>query len=59
MDFIGLPSIFKVRFVIVISALPAYLKDTEVPIICYKYKFNKPIRPTIFNLNKPDSDLIY
>ena len=38
------------------SAIPAYLKNTEAPIICYKY--NKPIRSTtIFDFNKLVSDL--
>ena len=48
MEFISLPSIFKDESVT--SAIPAYLKNTEAPITCYKY--NKSIRPTIFNFNK-------
>ena len=38
-----------------ISAMPSYFENTESPIICYKY--NKPIRNTIFNFNKLVSDL--
>ena len=52
-DFIDLPSIFKDRSVI--SSIPDYFKNKEPPIICYKY--NKPIRNTIFNFNKLVSDL--
>ena len=37
------------------SVIPDYLKNTEAPIICYKY--NKSIRSTIFNFNKLVSDL--
>ena len=33
-----------------ISFIPNYFNNPETPIICYKY--NKPIRSTIFNLNK-------
>ena len=39
----------------VISAIPSYFKNTESPIICYKY--NRPIRNTILNFNKLVSDL--
>ena len=52
-EFIDLPSIFKDRSVI--SSIPDYFKNKEPPIICYKY--NKPIRNTIFNFNKLVSDL--
>ena len=52
-DCIDLPSILKDRSVI--SSIPDYLKNKEPPIICYKY--NKPIRSTIFNINKLVSDL--
>ena len=52
-NFIDLPSIFKDRSVI--SSIPDYFKIKEPPIICYKY--NKPIRNTIFNFNKLVSDL--
>ena len=52
-EFISLNSIFKDKSVT--SAVPAYLKNTESPIICYKY--NKSIRSTIFNFNKIVSDL--
>ena len=34
------------------SSVPNYFKNCELPIICYKY--NKPIRSAIFNLNKLD-----
>ena len=33
-----------------ISSIPNYFNNSETPIICYKY--NKPIRSTIFNFNK-------
>ena len=48
MDFIDLPSIFQDRSVT--SSIPDYFQNSEPPIICYKY--NKPIRHTIFNFNK-------
>ena len=47
-DFIGLPSIFRDNTVE--SSIPDYFENKEPPIICYKY--NKPIRSTIFNFNK-------
>ena len=53
MDFIDLPSIFQDRSVT--SSIPDYFQNSEPPIICYKY--NKPIRHTIFNFNKLVSDL--
>lgn len=52
-DFIDLQSIFrdsKVR-----DSIPKYFKNTEPPIICYKY--NKPVRSLIFNYNKVIEDL--
>ena len=52
-EFIDLPSIFKDRSVT--SSIPAYFQNSEPPIICYKY--NKPIRNTVFNFNKLVSDL--
>ena len=52
-EFIDLPSIFKDRSVT--SSIPAYFRNSEPPIICYKY--NKPIRNTVFNFNKLVSDL--
>lgn len=52
-DFIDLPSIFKDRSVT--ASIPDYFVNKEPPIICYKY--NKPIRNTIFNFNKLVSDL--
>ena len=53
MDFIDLPSIFQDKSVT--SSIPDYFQNSEPPIICYKY--NKPIRQTIFNFNKFVSDL--
>ena len=38
-----------------ISSIPSYFLNTEPPIICYK--FNNPIRNTIFNFKKLVSDL--
>ena len=52
-EFIDLPSIFKDRSFT--SSIPAYFQNSEPPIICYKY--NKPIRNTVFNFNKLVSDL--
>ena len=53
MDFIDLPSIFLDRSVT--SSIPDYFQNSEPSIICYKY--NIPIRHTIFNFNKLVSDL--
>ena len=50
-EIIDLPSIFKDRSVTSF----AYFQNSEPPIICYKY--NKPIRNTVFNFNKLVSDL--
>ena len=47
-DFIDLPSIFRDNTVE--ASIPDYFENKEPPIICYKY--NKPIRSTIFNFNK-------
>lgn len=52
-DFIDLPRIFRDKNVI--SSIPKYFKNTEIPTICYKYK--KPTRNIIFNYNKIVSDL--
>ena len=52
-EFIDLHSIFKDNSVI--SSIPSYFNNSETPIICYKY--NKPIRSTIFNFNKIVNDL--
>ena len=52
-DFIDLQSIFKDKNVV--DSNSKYFKNTEPPIICYKY--NKPIRSIIFNYNKIVSDL--
>ena len=52
-DFIDLPSIFQDKSVI--QSIPTYFQNSEPPIICYKY--NKPIRNTVFNFNKLVSDL--
>ena len=46
-EFINLPSIFKDKSVI--SSVPTYFENKESPIICYKY--DKPIRSTVFNYN--------
>ena len=53
MDFIDLPSTFQDKSVT--SSILDYFQNYEPPIICYKY--NKPIRHTIFNFNKLVSDL--
>ena len=53
MDFIDLPSIFQDRSVT--SSIPDYFQNSESPMLFYKY--NKPIRHTIFNFNKLVSDL--
>ena len=52
-DFIDLPGIFQDKSVT--QSIPTYFQNSEAPIICYKY--NKPIRDTIFNFNKLVSDL--
>ena len=46
-DFIDLPSIFRDNTE---SSNPDYFENKEPPIICYKY--NKPIKSTIFNFFK-------
>ena len=38
-----------------ISSIPNYFNNSETPIICYKY--NKPIRSSIFNFNKIVNDI--
>ena len=53
MDFIDLPNNFQDRSVTL--SIPDYFQNSEPPIICYKY--NKPIRYTLFNFNKLVSDL--
>ena len=52
-EFINLPSIFKDKSVI--SSIPTCFENKESPIICYKY--NKPIRSTVFNYNKLVTEL--
>ena len=47
--------LFLINFTKVISSIPNYFNNSETPIICYKY--NKPIRSTIFNFNKIVNDL--
>ena len=47
-DFIDLPSIFRDNTVE--SSIPNYFENKEPPVICYRY--NKPIKSTIFNFNK-------
>ena len=51
--FIVIHSIFKDNSVI--SSIQNYFNNSESPIICYKY--NKPIRSTIFNFNEIVNDL--
>ena len=53
MEFIDLHSILKDN--LVISSIPNYFNNSETPIICYKY--NKPIRSTIFNFDKIVTDI--
>ena len=53
LSFFYLHSIFKDN--LVISSIPNYFNNSETPIICYKY--NKPIRSTIFNSNKIVTDI--
>ena len=50
-EFISLPSIFKDKSVI----SSTYFENKKSPIICYKY--NKPIRSTVFNYNKLVTEL--
>ena len=50
---IDLPSIFSDKLEQSFSR--NYFKNSEVPVICFKY--NKPIRNTIFNFNKLCFDL--
>ena len=38
-----------------ISSIPNYFINSETPTICYKY--NKPIKSTIFNFNKIVTDI--
>ena len=52
-EFIDLHSIFKDDLVILI--IPNYFNNSETPIICFKY--NKPIRSTIFNFNRIVTDI--
>ena len=52
-EFIDLHSILKDN--LVISSFPNYFNYSEIPIICYKY--NEPIRSTIFNFNKIVNDI--
>ena len=52
MEFIDLHSIFNDS--LVISFIPNYFNNSKTPIICYKY--NKPIRSTILNLNEIVTD---
>ena len=52
-EFINLPSIFKDKSVI--SSIHTYFENKKSPIICYKY--NKPIRSTVFNYKKLVTEL--
>ena len=38
-----------------ISSIPNYFNNSETPIICYKY--NKPIKSTLFNFIKIVNDI--
>ena len=40
---------------LVTLSVPDYLNNTGTPIICYKY--NKPIRSTVFNFNEIVTDM--
>ena len=53
MEFIDLHSIFKDNLAIL--SIPNYFNNSETPIMCYKY--DKPIRSTIFNFNKIVTDI--
>ena len=53
MEFIDLPSIFKDNLVIL--SIPNHFNNSKTPIICYKY--NQPIRSTIFNFNNIVTDI--
>ena len=53
MELIDLHSILKDNSVI--SSITIYFNNSETPIISYKY--NKPIRSSIFNLNKIVTDI--
>ena len=52
-EFIDLPGVFGGGSVA--SSMPACFRSSEPPIICYKY--NKPIRNTVFDFNKLVSGL--
>ena len=52
-EFVNLPSTFKDNSII--SSIPTYFENKKSPIICYKY--NKPIRSTVFNSNKLVTEL--
>ena len=45
----------KLATELITSSIPTYFQNPEPPIMCYKY--NKPIRNTVFNFNKLVSDL--
>ena len=53
MEFIDSHGVFGDN--LVISFVPNYFSSSETPIICYKY--NKPIRSTIFSFNKIVNDI--
>ena len=52
-EFINLPSIFKDKSVI--SPIPTYFEYKGSPIM--RYKYNKPIRSSVFNYNKLVTEL--
>ena len=53
MEFIDLPSILRDN--LVISSIPTYFRNTETPMI--RYKYNRPVSSIIFSFNKLVSDL--
>ena len=44
------PKAENMQYMYLTSSIPDYSENKEPPIICYKY--NNPIRSTIFNFNK-------
>ena len=53
MELIDLQSFFNIN--LVFSSIPNYFNNSEIPIICYKY--NTPIKATIFNFDKIETDI--
>ncbi len=52
-DFIDFAGVLRDKRVV--NEIPKYFKNSETPVICYKYK--RPIRALLFNYNKVVSDL--